>query len=757
MILRDCLKACLVVELRAIARRHEVRLQSLLKSDIISQLERRLLEWTGGSKPLEQLSEPARAALVRLLASSAAPLIAPLEEQFGPLRRVKAGAIDSDQPWADGQTTPLDELHILGLLFRGEAEGDSGERALIPTDIQERLKPAGVARPRVFKSSAPPAVAAGVSTYACQDLTLLVSALCTAPAGRLASGGMSRRDLLKLNANLLAPDEITDVRPERCARRFAFLRMMGEALQLIVAGPQRYEIGPGVDDWLAMSSRGRMMRLLRTYPALSGFSELDDMPAISFSPSCSPAALSQARRFLIELLSEAEAGEWTSVFSLIQAARTRNSFLLRRPGDGSSVQCLQSGRALTARDWTIVEGGWIEAVITGPLHWLGLVEPGRTRRGELSCFRAPGVKLLAMAARALSVEAAEPTPPEPVAPVEGGGQETPPRGVMPGFAAAERQSEGAAECLFPPPGAARSTEMTGGQPVRVEDDLIVYVDAGTDLARWYRLERICELLERGAVSRYRVSREKVRQQFQAGVSPEQICADLGSDLPPAARETIHGWANRFGQVRVFSGVVIQAVDAPLMSELRARPEIGACLGPGLGSRASLITPGCEAGVVEAVRASGAMPHVELPSSGPPREVWLEISRALELWRTSAARGRQRGPSDCTLEYVTARLAESASLSAAELEQAGTSESINNPPSAEAGGILSLLEDAINRKHAICIDYDDPIRGPSNRIVVLPRSMGQQKGVTYLAGFRKGGASLDRFRLDWITNAALTDR
>jgi hypothetical protein len=273
---------------------------------------------------------------------------------------------------------------------------------------------------------------------------------------------MSRRDLLKLNANLLAPDEITDVRPERCARRFAFLRMMGEALQLIVAGPQRYEIGPGVDDWLAMSSRGRMMRLLRTYPALSGFSELDDMPAISFSPSCSPAALSQARRFLIELLSEAEAGEWTSVFSLIQAARTRNSFLLRRPGDGSSVQCLQSGRALTARDWTIVEGGWIEAVITGPLHWLGLVEPGRTRRGELSCFRAPGVKLLAMAARALSVEAAEPTPPEPVAPVEGGGQETPPRGVMPGFAAAERQSEGAAECLFPPPGAARSTEMTGG-------------------------------------------------------------------------------------------------------------------------------------------------------------------------------------------------------------------------------------------------------------------------------------------------------
>jgi len=686
------------------ARHQELRLQSLLKADVVSQLERRILERSEAKTCSADLPEAAQSALAAILDEGGAAPLTEIQARFGELRKATPGAIDSKQPWSDGLATPLDHLHICGLLFQITPARGAAALAVVPMEVLDRLRPADIARPRIFRPCAPPPAPAGPAPYLCQDLMLLVSSILNAPPTRFAGPGLARRDLLRLNAHLLAPDDISDLRSERAARRCLFLRSLAEPLGLLTRLDARLGPGPALLQWLALPAREQRERAICAFVKHPVRYVMDDLPDVEFVRPPEAEITARARAFLVSLLSEADPGEWQSISSLVQAARSRNNSLLRAPGDNSEARCRQTGRALTLRDWNLVEGAWIEALVAGPFYWLGLLEPGRTRKGDLSSFRVIGAEI------------------DPAAASAAGGS------------IAGRSDAGTS------PGGSKQED-----PVRVQDDLVTHVSASANLARWFRLEGISELLERGPISRYRIARERVRQALQAGASLEQILEDLGAGAPPAAVATIQGWSNRFGQVRIFHSAVMTAADPALMAELRTAAGVSACLGVSLGARAQAILPGKEEELEAQLRARGEMPHVEPlnPQTSVNPSAWNEIHHALSLWKRCARKEGKAGPSEDVFR-LAARLAGADSPPAFPDVPSGR---LTDTPADSVQAKMGLVEDAIRQKQSMTFDYDDPDGKLSGPLIVSPRRLGQQGGATCLQGYRKGGARLEWFRLD----------
>ena len=147
-----------------------------------------------------------------------------------------------------------------------------------------------------------------------------------------------------------------------------------------------------------------------------------------------------------------------------------------------------------------------------------------------------------------------------------------------------------------------------------------------------------------------------------------------------------------------------------------------------------------------------MPHVKLDIKPTlPPGSWVEIQTALGAWDRIARRTGSPGPSEATCRAVDALVAAHAARTPSEL----SSEIAERP----AG--VAALEDAVRCRRSITFEYRLPENSAliehssqesSARIVVLPRSIEQHKGITYLAGYRKGGSALDRFRIDCIFNA-----
>lgn len=716
MTLTKCLERCLVVELRSMARRQDIRLHSLLKRDIVSQLQNQIMDRIKDGSHHADLSEAAQSALALLLDRGGVVPLTELESRFGQLRRVIPGAIDSCQPWGDGQTTSLDELHGCGLLFHSVPTEGATPVAMVPVDILERLRPASVPRPKVFRACAAPFAPTAPTEFLCHNIMLLASALQDTPVTCKAGGVIPRRDLFRLNSSLLKPEDIQDARTDRAAPSFFFLRSLAQELCVVVLSDGRLGPGPSLPDWLELSPRQRHVRTIIAYVNLATSLELDTITTLTFSGAPQASVLASARQFLLALLEEAEPGEWYTTTSLVQAARARNSFLIRSPGDGTLVRCSQTGRELTARDWTTVEGAWLEACLRGPLYWLGLVEPGYSRRGDLTSFRVrsqtfPYLKFVDLFTADTNAGT-----------------------VLESTFAAQQAS-----------GTIASAEDIPVAPVTVRDDLEVTIDSTADLHRWFQLERICDLISRDTISRYRISREKVRQRLQCGESAEAFLSYLGASIPQPVAETIGNWSNRFGQVRVFSATILSAAEPALMGELKAVPQIAECLDQPLGSRAYTIAPGKEETVINLLESRGEMPYVmERPMPAICPEGWQEIQHALTLWQEIAHKNGVKGPSaalcQAVLNIVTHRGTTDSSAPSATEESAPSNE------------VLSLLEEAVKSRRTIVFVYAEPGH-EGCRLVAQPKGLVQQGGVNFISAFPKGGSRLIRYRVDCIKDIA----
>jgi hypothetical protein len=327
---------------------------------------------------VETLPAPAQQALAKLQHSRGRMAWTDFSRVYGTIREVGPARRDRERP----DLQPVSAAEILwyhGLLGRGFFDTSRGPRefAFIPDDLMELLSPAepGAAdAPGIPASRAMAACPIPAADAILDQATTLLAALrmkIQPPAGEAVPAAA----LMALLAAAGLVDTQGGPRPE-AAREF-LEAPRGEALAALARA------------WLASADFNE----LRLLPGLRCEGEWRNDPL-------------HARQVVLGLLDAVPDENWWDLASFVQALHDRQPDFQRPAGDYDSWFIRQEASSEYLRGfehWDEVDGALVRFLITGPLHWLGIVdlashevggEPGAFRRSrwadDLLAGKAPG-------------------------------------------------------------------------------------------------------------------------------------------------------------------------------------------------------------------------------------------------------------------------------------------------------------------------------------------------------------------------------
>jgi hypothetical protein len=224
----------------------------------------------------------------------------------------------------------------------------------------------------------------------------------------------------------------------------------------------------------------------------------------------------------------------------------------------------QPGRKLDLRSnegWSLFVRALVDAVLSGPLNWLGLVDV-QQQRGRVTGFRV-----------------------RPTAPVIDG------KPIDPALLVAEGT-------------------------ISVGDDLTIVVPAGS--ASLGPLAPILQLSDLSRVDaeglHYQLTPNGLQALFEYGHDPASVAgllADaLGKPIPKAARAMIDDWWERYGQVRIYDELtLIELGDDLLLRELQAATSLGRAVVHQFTPRLIAIEDGAVEQIVAELGARGYAPRI----------------------------------------------------------------------------------------------------------------------------------------------------
>jgi hypothetical protein len=236
-----------------------------------------------------------------------------------------------------------------------------------------------------------------------RDLYLYWQAVREQSAGLtlLANGQLSKATLRLLNAALSLKTELDGIRTEQEAGRLFFLRLLAQALGLLEVRDETLQ-ATDASAFFAQSLAERTRKSLAAWLDGTFWDELLYLPGVALHPlppeTAHPEVL-RARRTALALLSEEAAGGWVSRVALLTLARLRQPHLLFAPrgrgqvdrysaaGNPFGLDFRPRGNWLSPRErWLRVEGGFLRAMIEGPLFWLGAVDMDESSPGEPAAY-----------------------------------------------------------------------------------------------------------------------------------------------------------------------------------------------------------------------------------------------------------------------------------------------------------------------------------------------------------------------------------
>lgn len=293
--------------------------------------------------------------------------------QFGEIREVGAGKLDRERPDLV-PISPVEGLWYRALIARGFFESESGLRefAFIPDDIRELALPIiNPNRIQITNETFLCRVAVSRETEERQLASVsILDHVCTILAGlRMGQDpgdhlpdvtvpeGDFYQTLLVL-ADLLNDQLAT--RPENL-RQYYDLSESEALLKLWSA-------------WLTSETHHDLMRVAEIQ--VEGVPELDPIPV---------------REKLIAPLKDLDPQVWWSMESFISQIKERFPDFLRSAGEYEAmfIKDTASDEFLTGfSSWDAVEGALIRYILTGPLHWLGLIDlAGAADDSRILAFR----------------------------------------------------------------------------------------------------------------------------------------------------------------------------------------------------------------------------------------------------------------------------------------------------------------------------------------------------------------------------------
>ena len=307
------------------------------------------------------LSERDQDALLWLDAQGGKALWDHFSRKFGEIREVGAGRLEREQPYRD-PISPAESLWYRALISRGFLETDSGPRefVFIPDDLRE---PVIASLENQLSSNTAPTFISRKAASREHVIEVNASAnildhICTLLAG------------LRMSVDpLIHMPGVTDLQLD-------FYQMLSRICRLI---DLTNRVSPqNIRDFFEITRDEAMLKLWISWRKAEKFPDLNLLPGIIVegNPEMDPVHL---RDKVITYLTSLEPNNWWSIESFIAQIKEIDPDLLRQSGEYDSwfIKDPETGQYLKGfSHWDEIEGVLLRYLLTGPLHWLGLLDLG---------------------------------------------------------------------------------------------------------------------------------------------------------------------------------------------------------------------------------------------------------------------------------------------------------------------------------------------------------------------------------------------
>ncbi len=544
--------------LAIIAHRWDVDLEALDKRQAAETLAAAMLDPERAAAEWARLNDHERGAMQMLLGAVEHKMtVIQFGRLYGEVRQMGEAKRDREKPHLNPATV-AETLYYRGLLAMSFDQGKAGVQqfVVVPSDLEEVLPvhrtgydlseeaaPVSMGELREFDSGIEPESVQPATTALVDDMTTLLAHL------QVKRVPAEKEALLLQASEALSAHGLSEHQPASVALLLALASEMGLAAN---EGGIFKPVSTAARQWLEQTRPRQVRALAEAWRDGALFNELWHTPGLQPEDTGWRNDPLLARQIL---LSELETG-WREIDELIDMVKEEEPDFQRPAGDFESwyIRDAETGDYLRGfDDWDRVDGAMLRFILTGPLHWLGLVDLGD---GGTLCR-------LTVYGRALCGETDWPDPPEDR-----------PHATL--------QSDGT-------------------------------ILAPRTMSRYerFQLARITEWGEAGDPYVYRLTAAGLQRAAEQNIQSDAIQAFLrrtsGEDLPRPIAQMLEQWASTSGaDIWLTNAVILRTSTPEALQPILETPELRRFLGATLGPTAVIVRAGQEQELAAAMLQHGIL-------------------------------------------------------------------------------------------------------------------------------------------------------
>jgi Helicase conserved C-terminal domain len=526
--------------LRIVAGLWGVELDDQDPSAAILKLSRLLLSTSLMANMVSNLTSEAKSALDDLMQNAGRLPWAQYSRNYGEVREMGVAKRDRERPYEH----PISAVEVLwyhALVARAFFDTPVGpeEFAYIPDDLLGLI---------------PPPEKKGRLTIG-RQASALEYAFTSPVSDHILDHACTYLAALRLGIN--PPDAFTSQGGEELTSLFMqYLMSAGDLLdQVGIPIPEPVRI-------LLEAKRGEALaQLFWAWKQSTQINELRLLPDLIFEGNWENEPLI-GRQAILDFVSNTPSQTWWNLGSFVAAIKQRNPDYQRPAGEYDSwfIRHKTSGEYMRGFEhWDEVDGRLIRYILTGPLHWLGVVDLARQEEGaEIMAFRLSGWSKALL------------------------------QGVSP-----------------------------KGLPLE-EESLVIRSDARLSARRLvprrvrYQISRFCEWVkETPDEYQYRISTASLSRAGQQGLKVPQLLGLLNRHakaVPPSLVKALERWEKQGIEARLEKMVVLRVVSEDILQALR-KSRASRFLGESLGPTTVAVKPGAVDKVLGALAELGYLGEV----------------------------------------------------------------------------------------------------------------------------------------------------
>lgn len=554
----------------------------LRKDALIKMLCERVYNPQAARAALAQLTAVQRIVLDRILLHGGEVETRTLRAELE-----REGIITSDRQPGDVRTDSFDDV-IGGLTLRGliVSEGrpqnwnlgakldiNPGLNLIVPDPVRSGLPQPALPSVEWGSTSLPAPPAETTVALAQRDLFIYWSYARSQRIPVTQLGLVQKRALRAINEQLLFPDPaLSTASNEQEAPRLHFLRLLLQGLGLLQRQDKwiTADQGGAIPDFWDRTVEERTHACLRVWMHLTNWSELSSLGMSSFDLD-----LQRARAILLEQLRLLEPNVWLSADRFLSRLSMTVPHLLFRGRDAHLAWARFYGGYLPGQNGSQrlaeMEGAFLGGALSGPLHWMGIVD-----------IAADGNRLLAF-----------------------------------------RVNTGGALALGKSP-AARAPEVTGAPAIPkdggsceakliVQPNFQIFALGPVSESTLARIELFADRVKADRTAfEYSLSRAAIYRGQKAGLSVDQIIAFLeqatGNALPQNVLRTLQEWGEQHERIVFHRDVELCETRTPeTLDELWNDPQIRSYMQRRLTPTVALLKRACVPALRETLLQRGFLP------------------------------------------------------------------------------------------------------------------------------------------------------